>query len=151
MVWELRVDPSKKLGTCSSDALTRSKTSSSGLFRALLESVVNVTLYTTSADVKIEQYRVSRSKEPNHHVPEAYLSSDSVYYLPGKIKIAHMRKLQQVARGPSGNTLMHRFMVRGHWRRPSAEWKDQSLRWIEPYWRGPSLASIIEREYKGFP
>jgi len=22
------------------------------------------------------------------------------------------------------------------------------LRWIEPYWKGPELAAIVEREYK---
>ncbi|NUQ61051.1 MAG: hypothetical protein HUU20_01085 [Pirellulales bacterium] len=71
--------------------------------------------------------------------------------LPGKIKISHMRKLQQVARGPSGRALAHRFMVRGHWRRPGPNWKDQSLCWIEAYWRGPSLAGIIEREYHVSP
>ena len=39
-------------------------------------------------------------------------------------------------------------LLRGHWRRPNSRWKDQALRWIEPYWRGPSLASIVEREYR---
>ncbi len=106
---------------------------------------------TTSAGIKIEQYRVDRSQRPNREEPNACLSGDSVYYLPGKIKISHMRKLRQVARGPSGRTLMHRLMVRGHWRRPNPNWKNQSLRWIEPYWRGPSLASIIEREYRVYP
>lgn len=105
-------------------------------------------LYITSASLKVDQYRLDRSKQPNRETPEACFSSDEVYYLPGKITISHMRKLQQVARGPSGRALMHRFMVRGHWRRPSSTWKDQSPRWIEPYWRGPSLASIIEREYR---
>ncbi|MBM4321625.1 MAG: hypothetical protein FJ125_17200, partial [Deltaproteobacteria bacterium] len=44
--------------------------------------------------------------------------------------------------------LMHRFMVRGHWRRPAASWKEQRPRWIEPYWKGPDMAAIVEREYR---
>jgi len=38
-------------------------------------------------------------------------------------------------------------MVRGHWRRPQKGWTDQSLRWIEPYWKGPDMATVIERAY----
>jgi hypothetical protein len=149
--WELHVGPNETMETVVGDALARAKTPAAGLFRPLLDAVINATLYTTSAGVKIEQYRVDRSQQPNRGEPEACLSSDSVYYLPGKIKISQMRKLRQVARGPSGRKLMHRFMVRGHWRRPNPNWKDQSLRWIEPYWRGPSLASIVEREYRLSP
>jgi hypothetical protein len=151
MTWQLNVDPSETLEKSVSDALARAKTPAAGLFRPLLDSVINTTLYTTSAGVKLDQYRTDRSKQPDRNEPKACLAGDSVYYLPGKIKISHMRKLQQVARGPEGRTLMHRFMVRGHWRRPNPNWKDQSPRWIEPYWRGPSLASIIEREYRVSP
>jgi hypothetical protein len=148
MSWELHVDAKETLETTIGDAIARAKTPAGGLFRPLLETVINATLYTTSAGVKIERYRVDRSEPPNREVPDACLPSGSVYHLPGKIAISHMRKLQQVARGPSGRTLMHRFMVRGHWRRANPTWKRQSLRWIEPYWRGPSLASIVEREYR---
>ena len=149
--WELDVDPNETLDKIVGDALARAKTRSAGLFRPLLDAVINATLYTTSAGFKIEQHRVDRPQQPNRQEPEACLPSGEVYYLPGKIKISQMRKLQQVARGPSGRTLMHRFMVRGHWRRPGQNWTDQSLRWIEPYWRGPSLASIVEREYGLYP
>jgi hypothetical protein len=149
--WELHVDPHETLDKIVGDALARAKTRSAGLFRPLLDAVINATLYTTSAGFKIEQHRADRRQQSTRQEPEACLPSGEVYYLPGKIKISHMRKLQQVARGPSGRTLMHRFMVRGHWRRPGPTWKDQSLRWIEPYWRGPSLASIVEREYGLYP
>jgi hypothetical protein len=27
-------------------------------------------------------------------------------------------------------------------------WADQRLRWIEPYWKGPDMAAIIERAYR---
>jgi hypothetical protein len=151
MSWELHVDPNGTLEETVAGALARAQTPAAGLFRPLLDAVVNATLYTTSAGVKIEQYRVDRSQQSNGREPQVCLPTDSVYHLPGKINISHMRKLQQVARGPGGRTLMHRFMVRGHWRRPGPNWKDQSLRWIEPYWRGPSLAGIIEREYRVFP
>ena len=149
--WELHVDPNGTLEETVAGALARAQTPAAGLFRPLLDAVINAMLYTTSAGVKIEQYRVDRSQQPNGREPQVCLPIDSVYYLPGKINISHMRKLQQVARGPNGRTLMHRFMVRGHWRRPGPNWKDRSLRWIEPYWRGPSLASIVEREYRVFP
>ncbi len=148
MSWELQIDRNETLEKAVGDALARARTPAAGLFRPLLEAVINATLYTTSAGVKVEQYR---GQQPHREEPQACLSSGEVYYLPGKIKISHMRKLRQVARGPSGRTLMHRFMVRGHWRRPSPNWTDQSLRWIEPYWRGPSLASIVEREYRVCP
>jgi hypothetical protein len=151
MSWELNIDRSETLETAVSDSLARAETPAAGLFQPLLEAVVNATLYTTSAGVKLEQYRVDRSRQPNREQPETCLPSDSVYYLPGKIKISHMRKLRQLARGPSGRALMHRFMVRGHWRRPNPNWTDQSLRWIEPYWRGPGLAGIVEREYRVYP
>lgn len=44
--------------------------------------------------------------------------------------------------------MLHRFMVRGHWRRPAKAWKDQRMRWIAPYWKGPDIAVVIERAYK---
>ena len=148
MTWELHVDPNEALEKTVDDALAIAKTPAAGLFRPLLDTVINATLYTTSAGVKIEQYRADQSDRPNGSEPDSCDLRDSVYYLPGKIEISHLRKLRQVARGPSGRTLMHRFMVRGHWRRPNPNWKNQSLRWVQPYWRGPSLATIIEREYR---
>jgi len=39
-------------------------------------------------------------------------------------------------------------MVRGHWRRAAVHWTDQHMRWIQPYWKGPDMATIIERTYK---
>ena len=148
MSWELHIDRGENLEKAVADALARAQTPVAGLFQPLLEAVINATLSTTSASVKLDQYR-QRPPQPAED-PER-LPSDEVYYLPGKIKISNMRKMQQLARGPSGRALLHRFMVRGHWRRPSANWSDQSLRWIEPYWRGPSLASIVEREYRVTP
>jgi len=72
-------------------------------------------------------------------------------FLPGKIKISSVRQMQELARVPSGRRLLHRFMVRGHWRRPARTWKDQRMRWIEPYWKGPDIAADIERTYQLTP
>jgi len=59
-----------------------------------------------------------------------------------------VRRLQELERVPSGRMLLHRFMVRGHWRRPAPAWKEQRMRWIEPYWKGPDIAAVIERTYQ---
>ena len=64
------------------------------------------------------------------------------------IEISQIRRMQELERVPSGRGLLHRFMVRGHWRRAARGWKDQRLRWIQPYWKGPDIAAVIERTYK---
>ncbi len=56
--------------------------------------------------------------------------------------------MQELERVPDGRTILRRFMVRGHWRRAAADWADQHMRWIQPYWKGPDMATIIERTYK---
>jgi len=72
-------------------------------------------------------------------------SDEDVFYLPGRIPISQLRLLETHGRG---GELLARFMVRGHWRRAARGWQDQRVRWIEPYWKGPDLAAIIEKEYK---
>lgn len=144
--WDLHVSRHENLTNIIGAALRRNNLPAAELFRPLLDAVVNATLYTTSAGLQIEQFRSNRPNSPNNSEPDP--TGDCVYHLPGKIGISQLRKMRQLARGPNGGQLMHRFMVRGHWRGPGRNWKDQSPRWIEPYWRGPSLASIIEREYR---
>ena len=56
--------------------------------------------------------------------------------------------MQELERVPDGRTILRRFMVRGHWRRAALQWTDQRMRWIQPYWKGPDMATIIERAYK---
>ena len=56
--------------------------------------------------------------------------------------------MQTLERMPDGREILRRFMVRGHWRRAASSWTDQRLRWIQPYWKGPDLAAVIERTYK---
>ncbi len=87
-------------------------------------------------------------KQPTSSADVLPLSAEEVRFLPGKINISHLRQMQQVQRSPSGGKLMTRFMVRGHWRRPNPSWKEQRPRWIKPYWKGPDLATVIERQYK---
>ncbi len=132
--------------------------------RKLVHLSVNAILYATSANVpwplaqsplrKLRSESRSRGKAKQarvaHRVEElsGEYSSEDVFYLPGRIPISQLRALEQVERQPNGHELMARFMVRGHWRRASPVWRDQRLRWIEPYWKGPELAAIVEREYK---
>ncbi|MEW6745960.1 MAG: hypothetical protein AB1486_24740 [Planctomycetota bacterium] len=121
--------------------------------RALMRLVLNAILYATSAGVTPEVRPVARRKrhagsppspQPESDSPE----SDSVFFLPGKIDIRRVRQLKELARAPGGRKMFARFMVRGHWRRAAANWTDQRLRWIEPYWKGPDLAAVIEKAYR---
>lgn len=75
------------------------------------------------------------------------LSSQDVFHLPGKIELSALRRVSDTESGRRG-TIESRFMVRGHWRRPNPSWADQRLRWIEPYWKGPETAPIVERDYR---
>ncbi len=119
--------------------------------RGLIRVTINAILYATSAGVD-QQVRPA----PRHHVkgprhrPGAPLtySSEEVYFLPGAIEISKVRRMQELERVPDGRTILRRFMVRGHWRRAAAHWTDRHMRWIQPYWKGPDMATIIERTYK---
>lgn len=50
---------------------------------------------------------------------------------------------------PAGNSPLVRFMVRGHWRRqahgPASQ--DRKLIWIAPFYKGPDLATLINKPY----
>ena len=115
---------------------------------SLLQVALNAILYATSAGVE-PQVR-PRPPVPALAGPaeSPVFTSEEVYFLPGKIKITALRQMQDLDRNPSGRQLMHRFMVRGHWRRPAKTWKEQRMRWISPYWKGPDIAAVIERTYK---
>jgi hypothetical protein len=118
--------------------------------RGLLQVALNAILYATSAGVEPEirpapAERASGAR--SHDVPIPF-SSDKVYFLPGAIEISRVRRMQELERVPDGRPILRRFMVRGHWRRPARTWADQRMRWIQPYWKGPAMAAIIERTYK---
>jgi hypothetical protein len=148
ITFDLQIDPNQSVESAVADALAQTHVTAPGLFAPILNTVINATLYTTSAGVRLEQYQTKGHTRAGKSEPDKESANESVYHLPGKINISHLKKLQQLARRPSGRAMLHRFMVRGHWRRPNPNWKEQSARWIEPYWRGPSLASIVEREYR---
>ena len=118
--------------------------------RALVHRVLNVMLYATSAGITPVERGGQRpaARRPLAGRPADAYSSDSVYFLPGFIDITELQRLRAVERSPSGGELLHRFMVRGHWRRASANWKDPAPRWIRPYWKGPDMAATIERAYR---
>lgn len=117
----------------------------------LLKVVVNAILYATSAGVEPEVLTSPRPRASHGATTQAAFTSEEVFFLPGSIQISRLRQMQELERVPSGRTLLHRFMVRGHWRRPAKTWKEQRMRWIEPYWKGPDLAAVIERTYKLTP
>nr|MBA2319778.1 hypothetical protein [Deltaproteobacteria bacterium] len=115
----------------------------------LVHAVVSAVLYATSAGAPAE-HRPS-SAEPGRTGSAPAHPSDEIFHLPGTIDLSRLRQLQTLERVPSGRQMLHRFLVRGHWRRPGKAAKDQRLRWIEPYWKGPELAAIIEKAYRLMP
>jgi hypothetical protein len=122
--------------------------------RGLLQVAINAILYATSAGVAPEPRpspTAGRPKRPGSRWEAPVFTSETVFFLPGAIEISQVRRLQELERVPSGRGLLHRFMVRGHWRWPPTAWRDQRVRWIEPYWKGPDLAAIVERTYKLTP
>ena len=140
------------------------ETSPLSAMRPLVHLAINAILYSTSADVAwpLSESPIRRLRARGRQLGKAgqarlahrardlhrQYSDEDVFFLPGRIPISRLRRLQQTEREPRGGELMARFMVRGHWRRAARGWRDRRLRWIEPYWKGPELAMIIEREYK---
>jgi hypothetical protein len=128
-------------------AITASEVPNANPLRGLLQVLFNSILYATSAGVEPE-LRAPPARLPAREEPSVSYSSNEVYFLPGAIEISQVRRMQALDRIPSGRAVLRRFMVRGHWRRPSANWSDKKMRWIEPYWKGPDLATVIEKTYK---
>jgi len=120
--------------------------------RGLLRVAINAILYATGAGVEPE-LRTAPVTEPRPRagalrVEAPRYSSDGVYFLSGAIEISRVRRMQDLERNSTGRGLLHRFLVRGHWRRAAANWSDQRARWVQPYWKGPDMAAVIERAYK---
>jgi hypothetical protein len=118
--------------------------------RGLLTTIANAVLYATSANVEPVLRKPSDvgGRPTGRPSPAVALTSDEVYFLPGAIDITRVRHMQELERVPSGRAVLKRFMVRGHWRRANKGWVDQRLRWVEPYWKGPDIAAVIERTYR---
>lgn len=132
--------------------------------KRLVKLVINAILYATSASEpwpllaspakllasNVKGYGKKRQQRAATRAAELRRahSDESVFFLPGKIPIARLRQLRAIEGSATGRELFARFMVRGHWRRPPTTWSNQRPRWIEPYWKGPEMATIIEREYR---
>jgi hypothetical protein len=119
--------------------------------RGLLRTTINAILYATSAGAESVTRKPATPRGTAEKAPSssaAVFSSDEVYFLPGAIDITRVRHMQELERVPSGREALRRFMVRGHWRRANKGWVDQSLRWVQPYWKGPDIAAVIERTYR---
>lgn len=115
--------------------------------RELLRLVLNAILYTTSADA--ERDTVEPAKRPAPSLGKSQpLTSETVFHLPGTSDIGTLRELKRSVFGSTDRHQVHRCMVRGHWRRAAKSYKDQSPRWIGPHWRGPSVAAVVERQYR---
>ena len=89
-----------------------------------------------------------RARKARREQMRSRQSRETIRWLAGKIDIARVRQYRELDRDEPGRALHARFMVRGHWRRAAEQWADQRLRWIEPYWKGPELAQILERDYR---
>lgn len=131
------------------NAEERAEVSASTPLKGLAQIIVNAVLYATSAGAPQKVRGPNRAAQASSGAgPAAPLRSDEVFFLPGTIDITQVRRLQELERTQEGRALLHRFMVRGHWRRPAASYADQRLKWIEPYWKGPDIAATIERVYR---
>ena len=117
--------------------------------RHLLHLVMNAILHATSVHPASETPPAAPGGL--RFPPSGRLVSDEVWYLQGDIEISLLRTIQQARLGSIDREQIHRCMVRGYRRRANPDWKDQSVRWIKPHWRGPSEASIIERPYRLIP
>ncbi|WP_170135647.1 YecA family protein [Nannocystis exedens] len=114
----------------------------------LLRLVINALLHATSAESESQRREPpAKRAEARPRGPARHYSSETIHFLPGKIDISLLRRIQQVIRG-GGGELLHRSLVRGHFRGPHPAWKDQRIKFIEPYWRGPPDSSIVERPYR---
>lgn len=130
----------------------------------LVHLAVNALLYSTSLPLplpvresplrKVQRSAKGRGDKKRAQVERSLAelrtahSAEDVFFLPGRISISQLRHLESLERADGGRALLARFMVRGHWRHPNPGWEDQRLRWIEPYWKGPEMAAVIEREYQ---
>jgi hypothetical protein len=125
--------------------------------RQLMSLVVNAILFATSSPTwpviappprpsKVSARPTQRGGRGGRE-PAPDRTGEQVWHLPGKIPISQVRALRELRSSSSHGPLFSRFMVRGHWRRAPETWHDRSARWIEPYWKGPELGDIVEREY----
>jgi hypothetical protein len=111
--------------------------------RRLVQLVFNVILYTSSIRPSLAP-STGKPRSPAMEQPQEH-----VYKLGGTIDIGSLAQLKKLRRASGKRrTIMQRTMVRGHWRRAHADWKDQRPRWIAPHWRGPADGAIVDKNYR---
>jgi uncharacterized protein DUF1841 len=124
--------------------------------RQLVQLVVNAILFAGSspawpvvgsAPPKTDTEPATRPRRRRAPPAPRERSEEQIWHLPGKIPIRQVRALRQLQRDRDRGALFSRSMVRGHWRRAPDTWQDRSPRWIAPYWKGPPLGDIVERDY----
>jgi hypothetical protein len=123
--------------------------------RQLVQLVVNAILFAGSspawpvvgAPSATDTAPASRPRRRRAPPAPRERSEEQIWHLPGKIPIRQVRALRRLQRDRDRGALFARFMVRGHWRRAPDTWRDRAARWIAPYWKGPPLGDIVERDY----
>jgi hypothetical protein len=124
--------------------------------RQLVQLVVNAILFAGSspawpvvgsAPSMTDTEPASRPRRRRAPPTPPERSEEQIWHLPGKIPIRQVRALRRLQRDRDRGALFSRCMVRGHWRRAPDTWHDRSPRWIAPYWKGPPLGDIVERDY----
>lgn len=154
----LRLSIGSRLGACygSLDLEDMMKLSSdNGSFlQKLLNLSVNVILYINSTKpdiIKIPAFikqnpSTERQKEKQRRVPK-----DDYFILGKNITIMHQRESQENSEGSKNFTsYSYQFQVRGHWRQQPCgpNRQDRKNIWIEPHWKGPDFAAIINKDYQ---
>ena len=159
-----RLDRILESHTSDVDAATRDPVFTSPTFKKVLHLVFNAILYSTTQDLsaaltsspvhKLNTRRRRAKGDKLRQLDQTYrearkaYSEDAVFYLPGKIDISHRHPEGDKVPQEHGGPLTYRFMVRGHWRKANPNWKSQRVRWVQPYYKGPKDAPVIEKEYR---
>ena len=116
--------------------------------RGLLHVVLNAVLYSVSAGVEAEVRYSPKAPRARAGASAQPFSSEEVYFLPGAIEISRVRQMQEAGAHAQRATAAPPLHGPRHWRRPAPDWRIQRMRWIEPYWKGPDIAAVIERTYR---
>jgi len=129
-------------------------------YNDIISLAINAVLYVTSPEADIvnlataDVQRISKKlkgvkqglKREGLEKLLAVAKKHKIYIVGGGIKIARELDTEFTE---AGRKFVLRHQVRGHWKNQSYGPK-QELRkhiWVAPYWRGPSYAELLERNY----
>jgi hypothetical protein len=116
--------------------------------RGLLRLVINAILYATSAGVTPEVRTASpRAPRKLKSLPPPR-SSDTVHFPAGNDRYPQGAAPPRARARAGGRVDARAIHGARHWGRAQKGRADQRLRWIEPYWKGPDMATAIERVYR---